>query len=53
MNILIIEDDESVGELERDYLEMSGGFHCTLRSYRWMCPFTRATSSLGLKGFVM
>ena len=30
MNILIIEDDESVGELERDYLEMSGGFHCTL-----------------------
>lgn len=30
MNILIIEDDQSVGELERDYLEMSGGFHCTL-----------------------
>ena len=31
MNILIIEDDRSVAELERDYLEMSGGFSCTLK----------------------
>ncbi|MCF0122568.1 MAG: response regulator transcription factor [Ruminiclostridium sp.] len=30
MNILIIEDDRSVAELERDYLELSGGFTCTL-----------------------
>ena len=30
MNILIIEDDQSVAELERDYLELSGGFSCTL-----------------------
>lgn len=30
MNILIIEDDQSVAELERDYLEINGGFSCTL-----------------------
>lgn len=30
MNILIIEDDQSVAELERDYLEINGGFACTL-----------------------
>ena len=30
MNLLIIEDDQSVAELERDYLEMNGGFDCTL-----------------------
>ena len=30
MNILIIEDDRSVAELERDYLEINGGFQCTL-----------------------
>lgn len=29
-NILIIEDDQSVAELERDYLEINGGFSCTL-----------------------
>ena len=29
MKILIIEDDQSVAELERDYLEISG-FTCTL-----------------------
>ena len=29
MKILIIEDDQSVAELERDYLEISG-FACTL-----------------------
>lgn len=27
MKILIIEDDQSVAELERDYLEINGGFH--------------------------
>lgn len=32
MNILIIEDDKSVAELERDYLELSGGFSCTIRA---------------------
>lgn len=30
MKILIIEDDQSVAELERDYLEINGGFQCTL-----------------------
>ncbi|MGM9565170.1 response regulator transcription factor [Evtepia sp.] len=30
MKILIIEDDQSVAELERDYLEINGGFTCTL-----------------------
>ena len=30
MKILIIEDDQSVAELERDYLEINGGFACTL-----------------------
>ena len=30
MKILIIEDDQSVAELERDYLELNGGFQCTL-----------------------
>jgi DNA-binding response OmpR family regulator len=30
MNILIIEDDQSVAELERDYLELGAGFSCTL-----------------------
>ena len=30
MKILIIEDDQSVAELERDYLEVNGGFDCTL-----------------------
>jgi DNA-binding response OmpR family regulator len=30
MKILIIEDDQSVAELERDYLELSAGFQCTL-----------------------
>ena len=30
MNILIIEDDQSVAELERDYLEINGGFSCDL-----------------------
>ena len=29
MKILIIEDDQSVAELERDYLEINGGFHAT------------------------
>ena len=32
MNILIIEDDQSVAELERDYLEINGGFHCDLHT---------------------
>lgn len=32
MKLLIIEDDQSVAELERDYLEMNGGFSCTLCS---------------------
>ena len=30
MKILIIEDDQSVAELERDYLEINGGFQCDL-----------------------
>lgn len=30
MKILIIEDDQSVAELERDYLEINGGFDCDL-----------------------
>ena len=30
MNILIIEDDQSVAELERDYLEINGGFACMI-----------------------
>ncbi len=30
MKLLIIEDDQSVAELERDYLEINGGFDCTL-----------------------
>ena len=30
MNILIIEDDQSVAELERDYLELGAGFACTI-----------------------
>ena len=30
MKILIIEDDQSVAELERDYLEINGGFTCAL-----------------------
>ena len=30
MKILIIEDDQSVAELERDYLEINGGFSCDL-----------------------
>ncbi len=30
MKILIIEDDQSVAELERDYLEINGGFQCTM-----------------------
>lgn len=29
MKILIIEDDQSVAELERDYLEINGGFDTT------------------------
>lgn len=32
MRILIIEDDQSVAELERDYLEINGGFQCDLFS---------------------
>lgn len=32
MKILIIEDDQSVAELERDYLEINGGFQCDLYS---------------------
>lgn len=32
MKLLIIEDDRSVAELERDYLEMNGGYDCTLCS---------------------
>lgn len=30
MKILIVEDDQSVAELERDYLEINGGFDCDL-----------------------
>lgn len=30
MKLLIIEDDQSVAELERDYLEINGGFTCQL-----------------------
>lgn len=30
MKILIIEDDQSVAELERDYLELGAGFECTI-----------------------
>ena len=30
MKILIIEDDQSVAELERDYLTINGGFECEL-----------------------
>ena len=30
MKILIIEDDQGVAELERDYLEINGGFDCDL-----------------------
>lgn len=30
MKLLIIEDDQSVAELERDYLTLNGGFECTL-----------------------
>ena len=30
MNIVIIEDDQSVAELERDDLEINGGFQCEL-----------------------
>ena len=30
MKVLIIEDDQSVAELERDYLEINGGFSCDL-----------------------
>ena len=32
MKILIIEDDQSVAELERDYLEINGGFQCDLHT---------------------
>ena len=32
MKILIIEDDQSVAELERDYLELTGGFQCDLHT---------------------
>ena len=30
MKILIVKDDQSVAELERDYLEINGGFDCDL-----------------------
>ena len=30
MRLLIIEDDQSVAELERDYLTLNGGFDCDL-----------------------
>lgn len=30
MKVLIIEDDQGVAELERDYLEINGGFSCDL-----------------------
>ena len=32
MKLLIIEDDQSVAELERDYLTINGGFECDLRA---------------------
>ena len=32
MKILIIEDDQSVAEVERDYLEINGGFQCDLHT---------------------
>ena len=32
MKILIIEDDQSVAALERDYLEINGGFQCDLHT---------------------
>ncbi len=48
MKILIIEDDQSVAELERDYLEINGGFQCDLHTdgtqglqaapHRGLCP---------------
>ena len=44
MNILIIEDDQSVAELERDYLEINGGFHCDL-------PYILHIYQLCLKSF--
>ena len=49
MKILIIEDDQSVAELERDYLEINGGFQCDLytdgtqglrRSWRGTMPWS-------------
>ena len=40
MKILIIEDDQSVAELERDYLEINGGFQCSRRRWRGTMPWS-------------
>ena len=57
MNILIIEDDQSVAELERDYLEINGGFQLRPphrrhpgapgRPHRGLCPGDRGRDAPG------